>query len=177
MKRKRILLWSLVAAVLAFSSVDIGLAFQNEPEGFRGLKWGDPPTKEMRFIRCDKYGQSLYDLPDEKLQIGDAEILHVTYCFFNDRDVEKLMRVFVYFEGENNFKILETICNAKFDKPSQEEYQKLIWASPKTIVILSYDRSYGKLGDGILLLDYVPISDAYHKAKEQKQVEEAEKDW
>ena len=177
MRKIRTPLWFLTSAIVVFSLADLGLAFQNEPEGFRGLKWGDPPTKEMRFIRCDKYGQSLYDLPDEKLQIGDAEILHVTYCFFNDRDVEKLMTVFVYFEGENNFKILETICNAKFGKSSQERYQKLIWASPKTIVILSYDRSYGKLGDGILLLDYVLISDAYHKAKEQKQVEEAEKDW
>ena len=35
-----VLIIVLVLSVGAF-------AFQNEPDGFRGLKWGDPPTKEM----------------------------------------------------------------------------------------------------------------------------------
>jgi len=38
---------SFVTATLIFTLglVSIGFAFQNEPEGFRGVKWGDPPGK------------------------------------------------------------------------------------------------------------------------------------
>ncbi|GAI13595.1 unnamed protein product [marine sediment metagenome] len=37
-----------ILIVLALSTG--GFAFQNEPEGFRGLKWGDPPGEDMELI-------------------------------------------------------------------------------------------------------------------------------
>jgi len=60
-KRMRSLLWFLIATILVFSLVDVGLTFQNEPEGFRGLKWGDPPTEDMEFLREED--QWMSDLP------------------------------------------------------------------------------------------------------------------
>ncbi len=35
----------LLVIVLVFLITGIGFAFQNEPDGFRGLKWGDAPTE------------------------------------------------------------------------------------------------------------------------------------
>lgn len=47
MKRIRTPIWFLTVTVLIFSFADIALAFQNEPDDFRGLKWEDPPTEDM----------------------------------------------------------------------------------------------------------------------------------
>jgi len=42
MKRGRVLAVGMLMGMLAFGLAGRGVAFQNEPEGFRGLKWGDP---------------------------------------------------------------------------------------------------------------------------------------
>jgi len=40
----------LSVVVLIFLITGITFAFQNEPDGFRGLKWGDAPTEDMTFL-------------------------------------------------------------------------------------------------------------------------------
>jgi hypothetical protein len=47
---KKISLSLLVVLLFIFALASIAQAFQNEPDGFRGLKWGDPPTEDMTFI-------------------------------------------------------------------------------------------------------------------------------
>jgi len=39
----RVLAVGMLVGMLAFGLAGRGVAFQNESEGFRGLKWGDPP--------------------------------------------------------------------------------------------------------------------------------------
>ena len=50
-KRYFVLMVFLVMMVLALTMG--AFAFQNEPDGFRGLKWGDPPGKDMIFCWKD----------------------------------------------------------------------------------------------------------------------------
>ena len=38
----RVLAVGVLVEMLAFGLAGVGVAFQNEPEGFRGLKWGNP---------------------------------------------------------------------------------------------------------------------------------------
>ena len=47
----------IIALVLSTGAI----AFQNEPDGFRGLKWGDPPEKDMKLIG-EEY---VYDVSNE----------------------------------------------------------------------------------------------------------------
>ncbi len=48
----------LVVLILALSVA--AFAFQNEPEGFRGLKWGDPPGEDMKFLCVTPEGARWY---------------------------------------------------------------------------------------------------------------------
>ncbi len=176
MKRMRSLLWFLIATILVFSLVDIGLTFENEPDGFRGLKWGDPPSPQMEFIAEEDEWTVIYRNPTEERKLGDARFDMIIYVFYasSDAPTRKLMSVVLYFRGEENFDILETICKVKFGEPTNESYQYLGWASLSSMVLLGYD-SIDETG--YLDLGSMPISQQYNKEKEKKQAEEAEEDW
>lgn len=65
------LLWIAIVTILVFSSVESGFTFQNEPEGFRGLKWGDPPTESMEYLGTFQ-GDRIYTLSDDKMSTGEC---------------------------------------------------------------------------------------------------------
>lgn len=171
---RKIAVVAILVVLLAWSGM--AFAFENEPEGFRGLKWGDPPRPEMEFITEQDEWTVLYRNPGDKLRLGDARFYMIVYCFYapSDAPTRKLLSVGLYFRGEENFDILETICKVKFGEPTNESYRYLGWASPSSMVLLSYDsiEETGHLG-----LISMPISQQYNKEKEKKQVEDAEEDW
>ena len=171
---RKIAVVAILVVVLAFCG--IAFAFDNEPEGFRGLKWGDPPTEEMEFIAEEDEWTVIYRNPNEERKLGDARFDMIIYVFYASPDAptRKLMSVVLYFRGEENFDILETICKVKFGEPTNESYQYLGWASPSSMVLLGYD-SIDETG--YLDLGSMPISQQYNREKEKKQAEEAEKDW
>lgn len=176
MKRMRSLLWFLIATILVFSLVDIGLTFENEPEGFRGLKWGDPPSSEMEFVLEMDEWTVVYRNPGDELRLGDARFYMIVYGFYasSDATVKRFMSVNLYFKDKENFDILETICKIKFGEPTKKSYQYLGWASPSSMVSLGYNSIDES---GYLGLSSMPISQQYNKEKEKKQVEDAEEDW
>ena len=176
MKRMRSLLWFLIATILVFSLVDIGLTFQNEPEGFRDLKWGDPPGEKMEFLGKQDEWVSIYRDPSDKLELGDARFYMILYEFYtpSDATVRRLMGVGLYFKDKENFDILETICKVKFGELTWERFHQLAWMSLDSMVTLDYEsvKEEGNLG-----LCSTPIFKQFTEEKEKKQAEEAEKDW
>ena len=100
MKRKRNLLWFLIATILVFLLVDIGLTFENEPEGFRGLRWGDPPTEDMVLLPPSTQAQMEYVRTDEKLQLGRARFQEIIYSFYCEDEIREFMMVFLHFKGD-----------------------------------------------------------------------------
>ena len=167
-----------VVAVLVMVLLSLGMAFafQNEPEGFRDLKWGDPPGEKMEFRRKQDEWVSIYRDPGDKLELGDAEFYMILYEFYtpSDATVRGLMGVGLYFKDKENFDILETICKVKFGEPTMERFRQLAWMSLDSMVTLDYEsvKEEGNLG-----LCSTPIFKQYTEEKEKKQVEEAEKDW
>lgn len=173
---------TLVLLVVLVLTLSLGaFAFQKESEGFRGLKWGDPPTKDMVFIRRDEYGENQYELPDENLQIGEVELERIIYYFFDDGNSERLMSVIIRTEGKHNYELLKELCKLKFGEEVYEESsRRIIWASSKTLVHLAYDQYYSKyrtVVNGYLLLSYLPIGGEYQKAKEDVLRESMTDDW
>jgi len=81
MRTARTLLWFLTVAIVVFSLAGIGLAFQNEPEGFRGLKWGDSPTEDMVIDTVEDL-RMWCTRDNERLYIGPAEIERIRYVFY-----------------------------------------------------------------------------------------------
>lgn len=168
----------VVVAVLVMVLLSLGMAyaFQNEPEGFRGLKWGDPPGEKIEFLRKQNEWLSTYRDPGDKLELGDARFYMILYSFYtpSGASVRKFMDVGLYFRTKANFNTLETICKVKFGEPTSKGFYEFAWASLATTVILTYD-SIDE--DGFLILGSTPIFKQYTQDKEKKQVEEAEKDW
>lgn len=99
----------VVVAILVMGLVSLGMAFafQNEPEGFRGLKWGDPPGEDM------VYHSNLdwYTKKNDELKIGGAKFKNIYYTFHK----EKFMRVLI---NTDNYRPLKDVVDLKFGDPT-----------------------------------------------------------
>ena len=187
MTRTRILVCLLTATILAFSLVDIGFAFQNEPEGFRGLKWGDPPTEEMVIDTVENM-LMWYTRDNDKVHIGPAELKRIRYVFYKG----KLMRIGIepnHFEGKD----LEDVLVLKFGNPEDvsstwrrhADYTRVkdvtyTWLGEKTRINFYRQfrwreiwgvRELASTGKSRLIIYSVQISDEYAKALDRKAEE------
>lgn len=119
---------------------------KNEPTGFRGLKWGDPPTEDMVFSHKIEVpfslfaGAKVYTRPDEKKQVGDIGARNITYGFYGEP--EKFMGVFIYFEGAAQYDWLETMLTDMYGDPEiekiEENRRRLIWEGDIAGIVLEY---------------------------------------
>ena len=153
--------------ILAFSLGAV--AFQNEPDGFRGLKWGDPPGEDMEYIG-DVYGKG-YTVPDDKMSLGNAQLYMIIYLFYEDR----FFGVALYFRGEENYGLLETICKERYGEEELEEgFYEFKWMGQKSFVALHYDIVEET---GFLSLNSTVIVLEKTEADNKKEAEKAEGDW
>ena len=169
----------IVVAILAVILVSwrMAFAFQNEPKGFRDLRWGNAPKEGMQFVTKQDQWLSIYKTVDDKLSLGDVRFYQILYQFYTpsySRRVKRFITVGLYFAKEVNFDTLETICKTKFGEPTREGFYEIIWIGDLASVALKYDLLEEK---GFLGLSSRPIFQEYTQEKEKKQVEEAEKDW
>jgi len=165
---RKVIVGFLSAALILLCASFVG-AFQNEPEGFRGLKWGDPPTGNMKYVGTITL-QKVYEIPGDKMSIGNAEFYDISYCFYDGR----FSNVVLYFNGEENYDLLETICKGKFGEEMKRGFYELVWYGQTSTVILQYDMVKEK---GFLSIASTQIIKEWVKAKEEKEIEEAEGDW
>ena len=170
MRRIRILLSALTVVTTAALLASVGLAFENEPEGFRDLRWGDPPTDDMVY-RTTLAGDRIYTRPNDKMYIGNAQFMVIAYDFYGQP--EKLMAAYLYFKGEKTFNLLKAICRTEFGKERQEAFYELGWWGPKAIVKLRYHTrekaGYLCLMSAKMLLEKIGT-------KEQREMERARQD-
>ena len=146
------------------------MAFDNEPDGFRGLKWGDPPSVEMKYLDDSGWSKN-YTLPDDKMSIGSAEFWMITYKFYEGR----FFLVSLFFDGEDNYDLLETICKERYGREELEEgFHELSWLGQKSSITLYYD--IVEEGGFLILLSRV-ISSELLEDEKKKEAEKAEGDW
>jgi len=167
---KKVLVGLVVLGMVLGLSAITGFAFQNEPEGFRGLKWGDPPTVDLKYL--DTIGlRKWYELPNDKLSIGNVKFNSI-YCSFYDG---RFSGVVFFFNGEKNYDLLETICKGRFGEDEMEKgFYKFIWSGMISTVILQYDKVEE---EGSLSVFSNQIVDEWIEAKKEKEIEEAKEDW
>lgn len=161
----------IAGALIIVLVLSVGaMAFQNEPDGFRGLKWGNPPTEEMEYLD-DLSGNKNYVLPDEKMSIGSTEFWMIIYAFYEDR----FFKVALYFDGEDNYDLLETICKEVYGTEElDEEFYRLMWIGQRSFIGLSYDAAEEV---GSLLLSSAAITLEKTEADNKKEAKKAEGDW
>jgi len=141
----------MLVIVLVFLITGIGfasqdeIAFKNEPDGFRGLKWGDKPTEDMEFLLQNKSEEIFYIRPSDKMKIENVELSSIIYGFYKGR----FTWVICNFDKESDYDILEIICKERFGKPIIEEYHNSFWYGNKAMVKLWY---YSKAIGGTLTI-------------------------
>jgi len=166
----------LLAIVLIFLITGIGFAFQNEPDGFRGLKWGDAPTEDM-ILDCQYiYSGNWYYIKDDRLKIGSAELGLIYYTF--NLYSNQFHKVFLTFYDDNNYDVLRIIFEGNFSKSTKvyEEYgfHVLQWTGEKTEIKLCYN---SKNSEGYIVIKSMKIHSEKPEDNEQKEVEKAKEDF
>lgn len=130
--RRVVILVAMIFMLLVFSRAVF--AFQNEPEGFRGLKWGDPPAEDMKYLG-DVFGEG-YVLLNEKMTIGSAKFFMIIYLFYENQ----FFSVGLYFEDQENYELLKIISRECYGKEELNEgFYQIKWMSEKSFVVLHYD--------------------------------------
>ncbi len=112
MKRGLLLVLILVLALPVNS-----FAFQNEPDGFRGVKWGDPPRWDMSQLLSSNPGsdsQTYKISSGENLQIGGAELESIEYNFYKREFLGVLIVTKLWERERNHAESLKDVVELKF---------------------------------------------------------------
>lgn len=131
--KKVILALSLVFFLCSISTAEI----KDSPDGFRGIKWGDPPSAlgERVKIAVGRF-VSFYTKDDEQMSIGVANLKSIEYVFIQD---SQLSHVIIYAEGADNCTKLREAMIARYGTPLQTSQTKNLWGDKKNSISFEYD--------------------------------------
>ena len=129
---------------------DVSQPIKHSLDGFRGIKWREPPIKlgknRKLVSRDDKLDIVICSRPEDKMSLGNAGLEKILYTFYKN----KLLSVEIHGE-KRSFDEMRKIAVERFGEPHFEEriYPKeLYWAD---------DQVYIKLKDQDVLLDLPPL--------------------
>jgi len=111
-------------------------AFQNEPDGFRGIAWNSVLSQSVKptqgYYVCInspdakiQYPEIPYYNPSDTMQLGDSRISQLTYYSYERKKMTPpiFSKVNMYFEGESNVKTLEEYILNRFGPPTEKIFQ------------------------------------------------------
>lgn len=146
--------------ILPYSS----FGFQNEPDSFRGIKWGTHINTLSDTDSVDREDEpfAIYKKKNDTMKIRDAEIEEITYHFYKGR----LFGVGISFMGFTNFDHLKSTFFQLYGKAHRlnrimEEYY---WFGAKLTIMFKYSDTNKK---GEILYSYKPIREELIKDKKE----------
>ena len=117
----------------------LAFAFENEPDGFRGIKWGTD-LNEMWEMTLIKYNgaEQIYIRERDELSIGGATLKELKYMAYK----HKLLGVWIAFDGYMNFTKLKDTLSQEYGNPQKpntytDEYY---WFGANVLIGLRYDK-------------------------------------
>ncbi len=148
-------------------------AFQNEPDGFRNIKWGTDIKKVNNMIYIssnEQTTQKLYRRKNDELRIGESKLTDITYAF----DKGKLIDVMIRAKGYSNWIALKGVCFEKFGEgDKQNSYvEQYSWLGDVTIINLEYNE-FTK--EAVLFMSSMKALKQRKEDEKQKAKEGAEK--
>lgn len=122
----------------AFDMMGVG-SFQNEPEGFRGITWGQNvgEIKKMSLVSRDNKGLSIYGRSDDVLSLGEAKLKRVRYLFWQNKFLEAQMSA-----APDQLQALKKTLNTQYGEghnphgPSSTSHD-IAWSGPYAVIRLS----------------------------------------
>jgi len=157
-----------IIVFLLIGLIHITYAFQNEPNKFRGIKWGQCLANVKGMVQVgqpDVLGVSSFKRKNEHLKIGSSSIDTIEYYAFN---------------GKFYFLAIDVTCRNDFNKlvqnyidlygPPQYESKNLlaqswIWKSDRLKVGLIWTNIGKKVG--LITYEYLPIMKMRDQARDE----------
>jgi hypothetical protein len=134
------------------------IAFPNEPDGFRGIKWGTKIARlsGMELVRnggAEKY----YIRPEDKLKVGEAVVERITYGFCRD----EFFKVTIHFKGLMNYLDLKQTLFGVYGEGEQFPGKDIYtWRGRQVFITIEFK---GMLNEGEAIYTYKPIMEKMSK--------------
>lgn len=170
LKMKTIKNLLLFSAVIIWLLAGIASAFENEPEGFRGLKWGTKITDIKGMVYLNKEGDfKNYSRKSEQMKIGNATLINIRYSFWQGR----LASVRIMTKGHADWSALKGSTFSKFGEGIQPNslIEYYYWNGNTSLISLEFNE-FSKIG--FLYMFSADIMAQRDKYEEQKAEEGAE---
>jgi len=146
------LVMAVFLLIVAVSAPSLTFAFQNEPDGFRGIKWGTEISQLPDFV-FDKGAGDLkwYRRRRDKLKIGAADVGHITYGFYKN----EFLAVLIGYEGFHNFTDLKAIFFYQYGEGRKldQSLEQYWWLGRDVSIKLEYGKVSQK---GQIWYNYTP---------------------
>jgi hypothetical protein len=173
---KRFIVTSLLFLLcsMIFGQSVYARSFQNEPDGFRGIKWGTDIKEVNNLVYIDtdpSYGGvKKYERKGDEYTIGAAQLNSIIYCFWND----KLMSVTVTFENFVNYNSVKEATTEKFGRGFKHNryMEEFAWLGDRTTIMLKYNEISKK---GSLYMSSVEMVEQATALNKKKAKEGAQK--
>jgi len=129
----------LLVGLLFLTICIVGVAFPNEPDGFRDLKWGDAPTEDMVYFGKNDIKHDLYHKEGDKIEIWGVNLdeFAITYRFYEKRFIGAGFEI----KTDKDYDQLESFCRRTFGEPIERGEYMLDspkWLGEKTQITLTY---------------------------------------
>lgn len=168
MKNKEIcLITVIVIMIISFLFSVYSFSYQNEPNGFLGIKWGSN-IKNLRGMTLveDHKDAKYYIRKVDKLKIGDAGLKSIAYGFHKDR----FYFVYIRFNSIINFSSIKETLFEQYgagvqNNKSKEEY---VWLGGDVDISLRYDEISQR---GKIYYFFKPISQEEDRDKKENSKE------
>jgi len=150
--KKHFCILIVFSAFLILSSLP-AFAFQNEPDGFREIKWGTNISEltDMLLVESGRDSE-YYCRKNDKTKIGDTNIDQISYGFYKNR----FYVVLVEYTGFLNFTKLKAILFDQYGKPDQPNQlmEKYFWSGRTVDIYFDYNEILKK---GAIYYAFRPI--------------------
>ncbi|HLE16940.1 MAG TPA: hypothetical protein VI728_01500 [Syntrophales bacterium] len=147
------------------------LAFQNEPDGFRGIKWGEDISgrDDMAPHSAGADKTISYTRKGDEAFLGGVMLDSLTYDYWDG----KFSGVFMLFRDADRFEKIKAICFEKFGKMKKHARypESYVWEGKKAVVYFEYDsiRNSGSLS--ISSVRFLEKKKSFDKTKAKEAAE------
>jgi len=167
----------LLTLVLPLLTLAVAAYGATAPDGFRGMKWGDPVARLPNAIAASN-PPGCYANRREDMRLARAPLFGVLYCFDNDRLVRVELRSAT---GEDNLKAFRDAVTGIFGEPqpqaSGSSRNVVAYSAPGAPVAVTLIREVMGVHKYLLVLEYHGTAAADKAEEVRKNRDEARKDF
>jgi hypothetical protein len=166
MKRNAMIFPLIIFFIFAMMQKDV-IAVQNEPDGFRGIKWGTGiKDVDGMTVLPDKLGENekAYQKKDDTLKMGNANMEAIKYIFYKG----KFYMARIDYGKNKNYLELKKFLEEQFGggtKPNVN-YEQYVWEWNSSTLLIYYSK---KTDQGHIVYYNKPIRDEKKKDEKEKE--------